>query len=258
METVRSADGTTIAYERSGAGPALVVVNGAFGERGAAASIATRMGSDFTVYRYDRRGRGASGDTPPYAVEREIEDLAAVLDATGGPAFVYGHSSGGVLSLEAAVRSLPIARLAVYEPPYIVDDTRSRPVDVEARVKALVESGRRGDAIKLFMLEAVEAPPPVVAMMEADPSWAHMEEIAHTLAYDLAIVGDQFAPSDRLATITMPTLVLSGGASPEWARNSVQAVADAVPGAQHVSLAGQTHGAADDVLAPVLTEFFLG
>ena len=256
MDTVASADGTTIAFEQTGDGPPLVFVMGAFCDRTTTAGVASLLASDFTVYSYDRRGRGASGDTAPYAVQREIEDLAAVLGAVDGPVFVFGHSSGAILSLEAAAQGLPIAKLVAYEPPYIVDDTRRRPVDMEARVRALVETGRRGEAIRLFMTEAVEAPPRVVARMEADPSWAQMEAIAHTLPYDLAIVGDQHPPTGRLASIGIPTLVLSGAASPEWARNSVQVVAETVPGGRRRSLEGQTHNAADAALAPVLSEFF--
>jgi pimeloyl-ACP methyl ester carboxylesterase len=162
-----------------------------------------------------------------------------------------------VLALEAAAKRLPITKLAVYEPPYIVDDTRARPQQLGERVSALIASGRRSDAMKLFLTEGPEVPAEVIAAMEGAPGWAPMEALAPTLPYDLAICGDQTLPVDRLASISAPTLALSGGASPEWARNAVDAVAAAIPGAEHVSLAGQTHGAADDVLAPVLAKFFL-
>jgi pimeloyl-ACP methyl ester carboxylesterase len=255
-EWVRSSDGTVIAFDRFGDGQPLIVVVGAFCDRSTPRTLAGVLGADFSVYTYDRRGRGGSGDTPPYAVEREIDDLDAVIRQVGGSAFVFGHSSGAILALEAAARGLPVTKVAAYEPPYIVDDTRSRPDKLGERVGALIAAGRRSDAVKLFFTEGPEIPPHVIAAMEAGPGWSAMEAIAHTLPYDLAICGDQSVPTDRLAKIRVPTLVLSGGASPDWARNAVDAVAAAIPGARCVSLDGQTHGAADDVLAPVLAQFF--
>ncbi|MDQ1423936.1 MAG: hypothetical protein QOD72_1434 [Acidimicrobiaceae bacterium] len=257
MKTVRSADGTSIAFECVGDGPPLIVVVGALSDRSAPRSFAARLASDLCVYTYDRRGRGASADTRPYSVERELDDLAAMISAAGGEAFVFGHSSGAVLALEAAARRLPVRKLAVYEPPYIVDDTRTRPATLGERVTALIASGRRGDALRLFLTEGPQLPSEVIAAMEAGEGWAAMEAISHTLPYDLAICGDQSVPTERLAGIGIPTLALSGGASPGWARNAVAAVAAAIPNAQHFSLAGQTHGAADDVLAPVLAQFFV-
>jgi pimeloyl-ACP methyl ester carboxylesterase len=257
METVQSADGTTIAFDRSGSGPALILVLGAFCDRSTPRALADLLGERFSVFAYDRRGRGASGDTPPYAVEREIEDLAAVLAAAGGAALVFGHSSGAVLALEAAARRLPIVKLAVYEPPYIVDTTRDRPGDLEMRVGRLIAAGRRSEAVELFLVEGPQVPPEAMAMMKRSPSWPAFEEIAHTLPYDLAVCGDQSLPEKRIARIAIPTLALSGGESPAWARNSVDAVANAIPGARQRTLPGQTHGAADDVLAPVLFDFFL-
>jgi pimeloyl-ACP methyl ester carboxylesterase len=257
METVQSADGTTIAYDRPGAGPALVLVLGAFCDRATPRTLVDVLAPDFTVYAYDRRGRGDSGDTPPYAVEREIEDLAAVIAAAGEGVFVFGHSSGAVLALEAAAGAVPIAKLVAYEPPYIVDGDRERPASLGDRVSGLIAAGRRAEAVEAFLLEGPEVPPDVIAMMKESPGWSGLEGIAHTLPYDLAICGDQSVPADRLATIEIPTLVLSGGDSPAWARNAVDAVAAAVPDARQRTLAGQTHGVADDVLAPVLVEFLL-
>jgi pimeloyl-ACP methyl ester carboxylesterase len=256
-KTVRSADGTTLAFDRYGDGPPLILVVGAFCDRSSPRTLAEVLGRDLAVFTYDRRGRGASGDTPPYAVEREIEDLDAVIREAGGAAFVFGHSSGAVLALEAAARGLPISKLAVYEPPYIVDDTRARPDKLVERVRALIGSGQRREAMRLFLAEGPQVPAEGITAMEASPGWSHMEALADTLPYDLAICGDQFMPGARLADIHVPTLGLSGGASPAWARNAVDAVVAAIPGAQHVSLEGQTHGAADDVLAPVLVRFFL-
>jgi pimeloyl-ACP methyl ester carboxylesterase len=256
MRTVQSADGTTIAFDRVGNGPPLIIVVGAFCDRSAPRTLAEMLGRDFAVFTYDRRGRGASGDTPSYSVEREIEDLDALLREVGDESFVYGHSSGAVLALEAAARGLAISKLAVYEPPYIIDDTRARPDQLAERVSALIASGRRGDAVKLFLTEGPQLPQAAIAAMEAGPGWPALEAIAHTLPYDAAICADEVVPS-RLAGIRVPTLVLAGGASPDWARNTVDAVAATIPGGQRASLDGQTHGAADDVLAPVLVQFFL-
>ncbi len=212
----------------------------------------------FTVLRYDRRGRGSSGDTVPYAVGREIEDLETVLAAVGGPAFVFGHSSGAVLALEAVIAGLPAIRLAVYEPPYIVEGTRARPARLAERVSQLLVADERSEAAELFLLEGPRVPPEVVTMMQGAPLWSRFEALAHTLPYDLAIVGDQRVPAERLATVDVPTLVLSGAESPRWAREAVDAVATAVPDSEHLVLEGEGHNAADDVLAPVLTSFFLG
>ncbi len=259
METVRSADGTTIAFERVGDGPALVLVVGAFCDRLTTSSLASALAPDFTVHSYDRRGRGDSGDTQPYAVDREIEDLDALIAAAGGSALVFGHSSGAAIALLAAAEGLAITRLAVHEPPYITDDTRPHPAaDLVERVRGLVASGRRGDAAALFLTEGVNVPPAGVAAMREAPSWPGLEALAHTLPYDVTVLGDFAVPVGRLAKIGVPTLVTDGANSPDWARNSVRAVADTVPGARHLSLAGQDHGVADDVLAPLLVEFLLG
>jgi pimeloyl-ACP methyl ester carboxylesterase len=256
METTRSADGTTIAFDRVGQGPTLVIVGGAFGDRATPRAVADALAPHFTVVCYDRRGRGASGDTPPYAIEREVEDLDAVIVATGGSAFVYGHSSGAILALEAATRSEAIVGLTAYEPPYVVGDDRARTLDLDARVTALLAAGRPDDAMETFFLEGPQAPAEVVAAMKPTPAWQEMAKLAHTLPYDLALTGDQVIPVDRLATIGIPTLVLSGADSPLWARNAVTAVAEAIPGARHASLAGQTHAVSPDALVPVLREAF--
>jgi pimeloyl-ACP methyl ester carboxylesterase len=257
METVRSDDGTTIAFDRTGEGPALVLVMGAFCDRHSTRSLTKLLAPEFTVYEYDRRGRGASGDTAPYAVTREVEDLVAVVDAAGGAPFVFGHSSGAILALETAASGVPMMKLAAYEPPFIVDETREHPgADLGERLEALVFAGDRGDAAKLFLSEAVQVPPEVLPMIEAGPGWPGMTAIAHTLSYDVAVSNGNELPANRLANLHVPTLVLGGGNSPEWFQNSVRTVAATIPGAQHRYLEGQDHGAADEALAPVLIDFF--
>jgi pimeloyl-ACP methyl ester carboxylesterase len=258
MEAAKSADGTTIGFNRSGDGPALILVNGALSDAAAGIPLADLLAPKFTVFRYDRRGRGSSGDTAPYAADREIEDLGAIIAEAGGSASVYGHSSGGVIGLEAAARKLPINRLAVYEPPYIVEGDRTVPApDLGARLRGLVSSGRRGEVVKIFLTEAVGMPPAVVAQMESSPAWPAMEAMAHTIPYEFELVGNgNGMPTGRLATIRVPTLAVDGGSSPDWARHSVREVAAVIPGARRITLEGQTHGADVRVLAPVLEEFF--
>ena len=254
-ESVQSADGTTIVYERSGSGPALLLVGGAFNNRHSADQLVPLLTSDFTVYAYDRRGRGDSGDTAPYAVARELEDIAALIEAAGGSAMVYGHSSGAVLALEAAASGVPITKLAVYEPPYMDEDRRPAP-DYAQRVQAAADAGDMELVIRTFLTEAVGVPIEVVGMIKQSPDWTGMLGVAHTIPYDNAIVGDGSLPTSRIATITVPTLAIAGGASEEWARNAVAAVAAAVPGAELHTIEGQDHAVAGDLLAPVLIDFF--
>jgi len=261
METVRSRDGTTIAFDRSGRGPSLIIVNGALSDRGAVPELASRLADELTVIAYDRRGRGDSADTPPYAIEREIEDLGALVDATGGPAFVFGHSSGAVLALGAAAAGVPIARLGLYEPPLMVDDTRPPiPDDYVSHLDDLVRAGRRGEAVSYFLTAGPLMPPPVIDQIRQSPGWRPMEAMAHTIPYDARIMDglmtDDPAPLRRWASVATPTLVLEGGASPPWIRHGASALAEVLPNASTATLDGQTHGPASEVLAPVLLEFF--
>lgn len=257
MQTVRSADGTPIAFDRTGDGRALILVAGALQDRTATRALAARLAPQFTVYSYDRRGRGASGDTGPYSVDREIADIGALVADAGGSAFVFGHSSGGVLALEAAARGVAITRLAAYEPPYVVDPDLSRSrVALASELDGLLAAARPGDAVQRFLVEAMEMPSAVVAMIRASRLWPPMEALAATLLYDLAVLDGGLIPAARLARIGVPTLFLAGAASPGWARASVRAVASTVPGARHRSLDGQDHNVADAVLAPLLAEYF--
>jgi pimeloyl-ACP methyl ester carboxylesterase len=262
METVTSADGTSIAFDRSGSGPALILIGGALTDRRAADELVPLLDRRFTVVAYDRRGRGDSGDRPPYAVEREVEDLGALIDAVGGEAFVFGHSSGAVLALEAAIDDLPITRLAIYEPPFVVDDTRPPiPPDYVERVRALVAEDRRGDAVEYFLTQAVGVPQGAVTQMRGAPMWPRMESLAHTIAYDGAVMDGHLSgeplPAAWVASVTIPTLVMDGGASPDWARNAVRQLAAILPNAERGTLAGQDHGAAPDLVVTALEGFFL-
>jgi pimeloyl-ACP methyl ester carboxylesterase len=261
METVRSDDGTTIAFERFGQGPPVVLVGGALSDRTGAAPLAKLLSPRFTVFTFDRRGRGDSGDAPSYAVEREVEDLGALIAGAGEAASVFGQSSGAVLALHGAVRGLPISRLAVYEPPFIVDHTRPLvPDDYDRRLTELLTAGRRGDAVELFLTVAVGVPVQTVEQMRRSPMWPTMEALAHTIPYDGAVRGDtrqdNLDSMNRWASVTVPTLAMDGGASPRWARNAVRALVEVLPDAQHLTLEGQTHAVAPEVLAPALAEFF--
>lgn len=264
MNKAYSKDGTAIAFDQFGTGPALILVPGALNARSNSmqAQLIRLLEPHFTVISYDRRGRGDSGDTQPYAVEREIEDLEAVIDAAGGSAFLFGTSSGATLALEAT-NTFPakVTKLALHEPPILIDDSRPPvPADYVDRLETAIAAGRRGDAVELFMQEAVGVPAEFLAPMRADPMWAAMEQLAHTLPYDGLIARDFMAgkplPSDRWTSATVPTLVIDGELSAPFFRDGVQALAELLPQARRRTLAGQNHGAGGDALAPVLVEFF--
>jgi pimeloyl-ACP methyl ester carboxylesterase len=216
----------------------------------------TLRSPNFTVFNFDRRGRGDSGDTPPYAVEREIEDIGAVLEEAGGSANLYGSSGGAALALDAAAGGLPVRKLALWEPPYILDETRRPPIDHVEQLEKMIAEGRRGDAAAYFMHEVVRAPAEFVAEARTQPWWAAQEALAHTLAYDARILGDYSLPTGRAESVYVPTLVLAGGADMPWMRDTAQALANALPQGQTRMLEGQGHNVDAAALAPALKEFF--
>jgi pimeloyl-ACP methyl ester carboxylesterase len=264
MEKVVSRDGTSIAYDRSGDGPPVILVDGAMCSRamGPMPKLAARLAEHFTVIHYDRRGRGDSGDTKPYAVDREIEDLDALIKVAGGSTHVYGISSGAALALEAAHRGLAIKRLALYEPPFIVDDSRPPlPDDYVDQLGALIAADRRGDVVRLFM-RAVEVPAFVIALMRFMPAWSKLKAASPTVMHDTLIVeahqrGRPYPPG-RWAHATVPTLVVAGGKSPAWMQHGTRTLAETLPNARHYTLERQTHIVSPKALAPVLGEFFSG
>ncbi len=240
MSIVRSKDGTQIGYEKTGTGPLLILVDGALCSRasGPMVALALPLAREFTVIRYDRRGRGESGDTAPYAVAREVEDFEALINAAA---------------------ELPIDRLAVYEPPFIVDDSRPMPADYVARLNQLLAEDRRGDMVAMFM-KSVQIPAFFVGLMRLMPVWKKLTAVANTLPYDIAILagnqsGEPLSP-DRWAAVTISTLVMDGGKSPAWMRHSAAALARVLPNAQHQTLPGQNHMFGAAALAPTLLEFF--
>ena len=259
---VLSKDGTAIAFDRIGAGPAVILIDGALCYRGMGQSgkLANLMAQRFTVFTYDRRGRGASSDTAPYAVEREVEDIAALLSEAGGAAFVWGTSSGAVLALETANRLSGIKKLALYEAPLIVDNCRSTTEDDWVRIGAAVAADRRSDAVKLF-LKLVGVPGFVRALMPLMiPMWLKLKAVAHTLPYDGAVVRDNQRgkplPTSRWASVTIPALVMDGGNSPAWMRHANRSLASVLPNARYQTLQGQTHMLKPKAHAPILVEFF--
>lgn len=254
VQTVQSADGTTIAYEQTGSGAPLVLVGGALNSRWSAAPLVPLLVGDFTVISYDRRGRGDSTDTPPYAVEREIEDLRALADAVGGPVHLYGHSSGAILCLEAAAAGLPVRKIAVYEPPYLTHQSRDEPWQAFAnKVKALADSGQHDQAVEAFMRHVGAH---FDERMMQQPWWPALAALAPTLPYDLTLSADGVVPEERFAGLAAPVLALYGGASPDWAPASAAAVASSVKDGRQGVLPGQNHDVAPEALVPFLVGFF--
>jgi pimeloyl-ACP methyl ester carboxylesterase len=259
MNQVTSKDGTTIAFDRLGTGPAVILVSGGSVDRQSNAGVAANLAPDFTVFNYDRRGRGPSGDTPPYAIQREVEDIAAVADAAGGSAYLFGSSSGAALALIAA-EALPgkITKLALWEPPFILDPNARPPADQVEQYNTMLAEGRRGDAAQYFMEKVVRMPAEFVAGARSQPWWAATEALAHTLPYDATIMGDYSLPTDRAKAVGIPTVVLDGGASFGFMGPTADALAKVLPAGQRRTLAGQEHNIDPDVLAPALKEFFAG
>ncbi len=263
MSQVISADGTSIAYDQSGkAGtePAVILVDGALCYRafGPAKPLSELLAPHLTVVTYDRRGRGESGDTQPYAVEREVEDIEALINQVGGSALLFGTSSGGCLALETATRlGGKVRKLAMYEPPYNSDPAARQAFrQYRRQLEDLLAAGRRGEAAALFM-SYVGTPPEQIEGMRQAPVWSMFEAVAPTLAYDAAVMGeDARVPSERAAKVTMPTLVLNGSAIP-FMRDTAIALAKTIPNGQQRTLEGQTHDVNLQVLAPVLVDFFL-
>ncbi|PCG85906.1 hydrolase [Streptomyces sp. WZ.A104] len=256
MDRILSADGTPIAYRRQGEGPPLVLVGGALSTAATDAPLAALLAPHFTVITYDRRGRGASGDARSGAAGRETEDLAAVVGAAGPGAAVFGMASGGALALEAAAAGLPVELLAVYEPPYtpgasgLLSKARCT-----ARLHQLLAAGDRGGAVELF-LSATGVAQETAARMRHTPLWAELEAMAHTLAYDDALLGNGAVPAERFAAVTARTLVICGGFSSAPARAATRTLAEALPRGRHRTLTGQMRDVAPQAIAPVLADFF--
>jgi pimeloyl-ACP methyl ester carboxylesterase len=259
MHATISRDGTTIAYDRYGAGSPIIMVAGAFNTRSTTEALAVVLRDRFTVLNADRRGRGDSGDTPPYAVQREIEDLDALIAEAGGSAAVFGYSSGAVLALEAAARGLAITKLALYDAPFVVDDSRPRPpAEFAEQLAELIAAGRRGDAVEVYQRQVIGMPEDVVVQMRNAPFRPGLEAIAHTLVYEATLVGDLRLPTEVVASVTAPTLVINGEHSPPIMHSAAAALVRRLPDGRRRTLAGQNHDLVPGAIVPVLEELLAG
>jgi pimeloyl-ACP methyl ester carboxylesterase len=253
---VTSADGTKIAFDRLGGGPAVIVISGLLCDRQTTQPLAEQLAQQLCVINYDRRGRGESTDTAPYAVQREVEDIAALIAEVGGQASVYGHSSGAGLALAAAASGLPITKLVLHEPPYSADDEESQQAarEVAENVRAALMKDRPADAIRVF-LAAAGMPTEMIEATSSDPT---MQGLASTMVYDHEVMGD-FAggtiPEDLVRAIRIPTLVIAGGESPDFFREIASRIVELLPDGRLSILEGQDHGAPADVVAPVVAQF---
>lgn len=258
MNSITSKDGTKIAYDKAGQGPTLVIVLGALNTRKSGANLAKLLQGNFTVINYDRRGRGNSTDTAPYKVEREIEDLGALIDEVGGPVYLYGHSSGAAIALETA-RKMPnkVKKLAVYEVPYsLTDDEIKASKDYDKQLKKLLASGKTDDAVALF-ISHVGVSEKQIAALKRMPMWKGLVAMAPTLAYDSNVLGEGFAlPKTLLAGITTPALVMHGAKGAPSMRDTALAVSQAMPKAKLMTVEGQDHGVSPKAMAPILKDFF--
>lgn len=261
MTRVQSADGTPIAFERTGSGPALILVDGALCSRtfGPSCNLSKALAPHFTVYTYDRRGRGDSGDRAPYAPAREVEDIAALVAHAGGSAALVGLSSGAALALEAAASGLPVTHVVAYEPPYVDEGNTGPELPHLQAVVERLQHGDRGGAVAYFMKDMVGVPGVFVIMMRLMPwMWPKLKKVAHTLPYDTTIMTGFRVPRRRLASIRVPALVMHGSKTDARLKAAATAVAAAIPGAQHRELAGQNHNVSPVALAPVVVEFMGG
>jgi len=258
MEKVTSKDGTVLAYDRLGEGPALIVVGGALNDRQNTAELAEMLAPHATVFNYDRRGRGDSGDTPPYTVQREIEDLEAILEVAGGSAMLFAHCTAGMLALEAVGQGLPITRLALYEPPYIVGDSQLRLTEeFKQLLTTHLDKGEPGEAVAHFLIRTVGYPPEAVPKFRAMPIWPKLEELAVTLPYDVTLAADNWIPPQtRLDQVTLPTLLIYGTGTSPWQIESVKELGQRLPNSETRVLEGSNHDLEAEAVAPVLTEFF--
>jgi pimeloyl-ACP methyl ester carboxylesterase len=261
MPSITSKDGTVIAYDKVGNGPAIILVNGALGHRGlnGEQQLASLLASNFTVFFYDRRGRGESSETKPYSVEGEIADLEALINEAGGEAFVHGTSAGAALALLAAQKlgRDKILKLSLYEPPYdaYLKDGKNSFSEVKTKLKELVAAGKPGDAIEFFF-ESIGTPEDAIQGIKQSPAWSPMEKIGHTLVYDFEILGTGIVPASVAKNIDMPAQILDGSKSYEFMHHAASSLSKIITNSKRKTLKDQTHQASAEVLAPVLSDFF--
>lgn len=258
MKTVKSKDGTVLAYNTYGAGPALVCITGAgtFRQFKPVVKEAKTFAKEFTVYSYDRRGRGDSGNTLPYSLDREIEDIEAIIDAAGGEAYIYGHSSGAVLALEAALRIEPkISKAIIHDASYVHDQTEKRSYAVlRSKVQSFIDAGENAGAMRAF-LKGIGLPKAFVYLLQFTPDWRMMTKLAPTLEYDMTLTSD-IPPLDRLSAIKVPIQVVYGGKNPVGIEDVAEQLVRTIPNAALIRLDKQTHIVKPNVILPLLTKFF--
>jgi len=259
MNTIISKDGTKIAYNKNGTGPTVILVDGAFCSKdfGPTPKLVPVLANYFTVISYDRRARGDSGDTQPYSVQREIEDIEALINVAGGTAHLFGVSSGAVLALKVAAGGLPIGKLVVFEPPYNTDGRRRKPLpDAELQLKQMIAKGRKKDAVNFYLRKVIGLPSIVTFILRLTPNWSKMIGNANSLPYDAAVMGNFILPNEMLASIKIPAMVIASAKSPESLKNPAQLVAQTIPNSQQRILKGQVHNVPPQHLVPVLVDFY--
>ncbi len=258
MNKTLSKDGTSIAYYKTGAGPAVILVDGAFcsSRFGPMAKLAPVLDKYFTVITYDRRARGESGDTKPYDVQREIEDIEALIQVAGGSAQLFSISSGAILAIRAAASGLNISKLALFEPPFVGNPKGRRPANAEAELKRMISEKRRGDAVAYYLQKVMGVPAVVPWILRLTPNWAKMKANAASLPYDAAVCGDFNIPKTLVGALNTPAIVIDSVKSPKNLREAVRAVAELLPQGRQITVDGKIHDAPPGILAPVLENFF--
>lgn len=260
MNTVISKDGTRIAYKKNGTGPVVILVDGAFcsKEFGPMPKLAPFLTQNFTVFTYDRRARGESGDTKPYAIEREIEDIDALIQFAGGAVCLFGISSGAILAMHAAAYGLSVIKLALFEPPFVANPNKHRTSNGNQQLSHLISEGKRGEACSFYLTKIIGAPFFIPFILRLTPNWTKMKANANSLPYDATICGDFQIPGDVVSRITIPVIVIDSNKSPHPLRNAAHEVHKAMPNSLQKTLNGKVHDAPPEVLAPELIQFFSG
>ncbi len=258
MNKTLSKDGTAIAFKKTGTGPSVILVDGAFcsSNFGPMPKLAPVLEKYFTVITYDRRARGESGDTKPYDVQREIEDIEALIDVAGGSAHLFSISSGAILAIHAAASGLKISKLALFEPPFVGDREGRRPANAESMLKTMIAEKRRGDAVNFYLRKVMGLPAIITWILRLTPNWPKMKANANSLPYDAYICGDFNIPKQQVSSLTMPTLVIASTKSPAMLRNAAHAVAELLPNGTQISLDGKIHDVPPEILGPVLQKFY--
>jgi pimeloyl-ACP methyl ester carboxylesterase/uncharacterized protein YndB with AHSA1/START domain len=259
MNTVTSKDGTQIAFEKTGNGPVVILVDGAFCSKdfGPTPKLVPVLANNFTVISYDRRARGDSSDTQPYSVQREIEDIEALINVVGATASLYGVSSGAVLCIEAVASGLPVKKLVIFEPPYYTDSRRNEPPsDAERQLNQMIAEGRKKDAVKFYLRKVIGVPAIVPFILRLTPNWSKMIANANSLPYDAAVMGNFKVPKNVLASINIPVMVIASAKSPQSLRKPSQVVAELLSAGKYKILKGQIHNVSPKTLVPELVKFF--